>query len=350
MTKLYPYEPLWFFKWRNPEFWSTGLVHAIPFLYQAFHTLRLGNHYYPFLLNPAIGKEGGFSELNKLAINALFPKQYLPESILWQPEQNKEALLEQIKTTFGFPCFAKPTDLFRGIGVQKIDNESAFLNYVDKFPAEILFQEWVQYPNEFAVFIARIPGKPLRILSLTGKEFLSITGDGVSTIEALLKQNFRYILAQKLIKPQWLHRFHEVPHLGHNIIIQPVGNHNTGTKFLDLSPAINPDMEAFFNSIVPEGIHYGRFDIKADDLASLSVGHNLKIIEFNGTIADPVSYLDPAYGFWKGQELFLKHMKVQLAVGVEIMKEKKSAPGLLQYLKSMWTLRNKNKKNSFTFE
>jgi hypothetical protein len=141
----------------------------------------------------------------------------------------------------------------------------------------------------------------------------------------------------------------EVPKKEEILLIQPVGNHNRGTIFKDMSRYITAAMESFFEEIVPEGVHYGRFDVKARNLESLETGQELYIIEFNGSIAEPVTYLDPNYSFFKGQRIIRKHFKIQRNIGEAMLKAGAVAPGLLAGIGIILKANTFEKEKSFTF-
>jgi len=121
------------------------------------------------------------------------------------------------------------------------------------------------------------------------------------------------------IDPFWENKWTKIPKLGELILIQPIGNHNKGTKFTDESHRITSAMEHFLDSIVPDSIQYGRFDIKLDSWSDLETGKNLKIIEFNGNIAEPVSYLDPKFGYIGIQRVLFKHYYWQYKLGKKMV-------------------------------
>lgn len=326
--------PDWLIKTRMPEFWKAWIIYLYPFLFVAWHTLRLKNKFWPVLLNPAIDKYGGFVGASKTHINKLFPSQYLPESLEYESKENEIKIIDEITQKIGFPCFIKPDNLMRGMGVQKLENPQQLENYLKTIEGKFFVQKELSQKEEYGVFISRMPGEKIKILSLTGKVFLTVTGDGIRNIQALLAPNFRYKLAKKFIDPVWESRFHEIPKKGDCILIQPVGNHNKGTYFVDLTDKITPEMVNLFDKIVPkEGVYYGRFDVKADDLKSLEKGENIGIIEFNGTVAEPVSYCDSKYNFFQGQRIIMQHFREQLRIATVLIKQGALAPTLQEGLK-----------------
>ena len=338
-----------FHKIKNPEYWPTWFIYAQSFFYVSFHTLRLGNKFYPVVINPAIDSHGGFAGVNKVDLHALFPLHLQPLTRLWEPNESPELFAQSIATEISFPCFVKPTNLFRGIGVEKLFTTEALVGFLRGRTAPVLVQQCIHLPQEFGVFITKIPGESLRITGLTGKIFLTVTGDGEHTIQELLHENMRYHMSRNHIDPIWADRMQEVPNKEEILLIQPVGNHNRGTLFKDMSHYITAAMESFFEEIVPEGVHYGRFDVKARNLESLENGKEFYIIEFNGSIAEPVTYLDPSYSFLKGQRIIRKHFKIQSKIGETMLKSGAVAPGLLGGIGIILKANAFEKEKSFTF-
>jgi hypothetical protein len=342
--------PTWLIKLFLPEYWGSTVIYAVPFLYVIWNSLRLKNKFYPVLLNPAIDDQGGFIGTSKTHINSLFPQNYFPKSMEFEGAGEQQQFIEIVATEIGFPCFVKPDDLYRGIGVEKIENAAELDDYLQRYPVKCYVQGLLSQPMEYGVFISRLPGEKVKILSLTSKIFLTVTGDGKSNIGELLSQNIRYKMAKSTIDAKWQRRFEEIPESGKTILIQPVGNHNKGTYFGDASDAICPEMEILFDTIVPkDGIYYGRFDVKAENLDSLKTGNGLGIIEFNGTIAEPVSYCDPQYSFLEGQKIIMRHYREQLKIARVLLHQGAVAPGLLEGIRIVRKARRFKAAKVFTF-
>ena len=67
--------------------------------------------------------------------------------------------------------------------VKKIDTDEDLEKYLQKNDVDILIQEFIDYKNECGILYSRIPGKEKgKITSITLKKFLTITGDGTSTL------------------------------------------------------------------------------------------------------------------------------------------------------------------------
>ncbi|MEQ9006519.1 MAG: hypothetical protein RLP12_01450, partial [Ekhidna sp.] len=67
-------------------------------------------------------------------------------------------------------------------------------------------------------------------------------------------------------------------------MIEPIGNHCRGTKFLNDNHEINTELNQAFNQLagqIPD-LHFGRFDLKCKSYDDLKELKNFKILELNG--------------------------------------------------------------------
>ena len=78
--------------------------------------------------------------------------------------------------------------------------------------------------SEFSMFVIQVK-KQDRITGIVAKEFLIVTGDGISTIEALIKQNPRYELQLQSLKKEYGNQLQEVLAKGEKRNLVPYGNH-----------------------------------------------------------------------------------------------------------------------------
>ena len=89
----------------------------------------------------------------------------------------------------------------QGKGVKKLADISALLEYAAHSKVDFLVQEFVSFENEIGVFYYRYPQEKKGCISgIVKKEFLAVTGDGISTMEALLQQEKRYILQLPVLR------------------------------------------------------------------------------------------------------------------------------------------------------
>ena len=76
---------------------------------------------------------------------------------------------------------------------------------------------------------------------------------------------------------------------GKTIRVEPIGNHNRGTKFVNANLLITPKLVAVVDEIVKHipGFYYGRIDLKAQSIGKLLNGEEIRVLEFNGVNSEP---------------------------------------------------------------
>ena len=93
-----------------------------------------------------------------------------------------------------------------------------------------------------------------------------------------------------------------------------------------------------------QGIYYGRFDMKCENLDLLKKAKSFKILEFNGIASEPAHIYDPSYSVLQAYKDIFQHWKIiyqiskiQRKKGIRPMTIKeayRSIRSYLQYLKS----------------
>src|SRR3970282_529777 len=133
-----------------------------------------------------------------------------------------------------YPLIAKPDIGLRGSAVKKITSGAELKIYAGKADFDYVVQDLIPFENEVGIFYVRYPGEKVgKITGIVSKEFLIITGDGISTIEELIKENPRYELQLKVLKQEYGSKFSEILRKGEKLNLVPYGNHARGAKFID---------------------------------------------------------------------------------------------------------------------
>src|SRR5688500_19768644 len=96
------------------------------------------------------------------------------------------------------------------------------------------------------------------------KEMLSVTGEGIATLEMLIQEKDIAKLQWETLKRTHANQINEVVPKGKTIELVSIGNHCLGTKFLDGSHLINDKLSATFDEMSKqiEGFYFGRFDLR----------------------------------------------------------------------------------------
>ena len=254
----------------------------------------------------------------KSEIYDLIPENFIPKTYLIAKGDTGHA--KERAEHIGYPLIAKPNIGERGIWVQKIENHDELLEYSVNCPVDFLMQELVAYPLELGVFYVRVPGEEKgKITSIVRKKFLTITGDGQTSIEKLLLKNERALLTANL-QSEFLKEHGEfIPEFGLEVLVEPIGNHCRGTQFLNDNHEISDSLNSAFDQLakqIPE-FYFGRFDLRCNSYQDLSQLKNFKIIELNGAGAEPGHIYHTGYPLIKAYKDILWHLRVLADISAE---------------------------------
>ncbi len=305
--------PLWLIKIFNYEYWTWWIFFLPLAPYWLYLAIRNRSLTYFTTVNTCIPDGGVFGESKNDILNRISP-QFLPAGVFIQQGEAWETIMQKLENkNMAFPVVVKPDVGGRGFRVHKINDAQTLQHYLASTPQPIIIQEYVDYDIELGVMYARFPEETKgRITSITQKEFLSVTGDGESTVGELLAQNTRARFAMDELRERVKKQWHEVVPKGQRRYIQPIGNHCLGTKFLNANHLNNQHLTEVFDKIaLPiEGFYYGRFDLKVSSFEDLYAGKNIKILELNGATSEPGHVYDPGYSLWKAYRDIMHNMRI----------------------------------------
>ncbi len=312
--------PFYLSKWFHFEFWPFWIFYFPVYGYGLYLAIKARSFSYFTAANPGM-KYGGAFGMDKMEILDLLDQEYIPKGFLSKKGTSAQSIAEQMKeANISFPVVCKPNVGERGIGVEKIDSEIDLASFLNSQNQDILVQEFIDFPIELGVFYHRFPiSLKDGITSIVRKEFLSITGNGKAKFGDLVKENIRAKGRIFYLKKKYKSKWKQVIPSGISYKLEPIGNHNRGTKFLDGNHLINDQLVAVFRSISKplKGYNYGRFDLKVNSLADLQIGKNIKIIELNGANSEPAHIYDPDYPIFKAYKEITKHMKLIYEISTE---------------------------------
>lgn len=302
------------------EYWPIWVIYLPVFFYYLFLSLKARNFFFFSMANPEM-EMGGLYNCSKYKQLNSIPSEFKPKTLYVKTKTTLSLILTQLlDLNLDFPLIVKPDKGERGIGVSLIHDKNQLKKYLQQSAVDFLVQEFIDGPFEAGLFYYRIPGQPSGVIpSLVKKSFLTVTGDGHSTVKQLIFRIPRarlvanHLLEKEEINPE------EILPAGIKKILEPIGNHNRGTEFLDGNHLINPDLLYFFDALscqIPN-FHYGRFDLKAPSQEDFSKGWGIKILEVNGVNAEPAHIYDPDARFWKGVRTLLRHWKIIYTISLE---------------------------------
>jgi hypothetical protein len=306
------YKPF-FIKLFNWEYWPFNVVYGPLFPYWFFLCLKARSFFFFNTSNPSI-KNGGFLMESKKEIYDLIPFEYYPSTLFFKPSTPSEEIIELIKQrNLKYPLVGKPDIGMKGMMVKKIETENDVIEYSNNSKVDFLIQEYVPYENEVGIFYYRYPNEIRgHISGIVKKEFLSVKGDGISTVEQLLLKNKRAVLQLSTLREKEKDKMNVVLKKEEEMIIVPYGNHVRGAKFLDESDLVDEELINTIDEICKQvkGFYFGRLDIRYNTWEELKQGKNFSIIELNGSGSEPTHIYDPKHSvFWAWKEI-LKHWKI----------------------------------------
>jgi sporulation protein YlmC with PRC-barrel domain len=199
----------------------------------------------------------------------------------------------------------KPDIGMKGMMVKKLEDQNELSFYADNSKVDFLIQEFVPFKNEIGIFYYRFPNEEKgHISGIVKKELLTVTGDGISTVEQLLLKNKRAILQLPTLRIKEKEKMNIVLKKDEELIIVPYGNHVRGAKFLDDSQLIDEELTNTIDSICKKvnGFYFGRLDIRYNDWEELKQGKNFSILELNGSGSEPTHIYDPRHSVFLGME------------------------------------------------
>ena len=276
-----------------------------------WYALKERSLFYFSASNPGI-LTGGMMGESKYEVLQLVPDTVKPKTILIELPASAESVLNVLaEQQMGFPVVFKPDQGERGWMVRKIKNAEDVAQYLRDIKINFLIQEWVDMPLEFGVYYVRFPSQPNGFVnSITGKQFLSVTGDGHQTLQQLIMANERALLQWHVLQKKYHSQLHCVLPAGEKMELVSIGNHCLGTTFLNANALITPKLSASFDSISKQirGFYFGRFDLRCATYQDLENGH-VKIVELNGCGAEPAHIYQPNSSLWKGMSDLVQHWR-----------------------------------------
>lgn len=303
--------PLFVIKYIKFEYWPWWLFYLPVLPYWLYLSIKNRSLAYFTTANPGI-ELGGFFGESKSDILNLIDTKYLPKS-LEVTSMNFETLLKLLSSSgIVYPLIAKPDVGERGNAVQKIENETELKNYHNKTTIKYIIQEFITYDIELGVLYSRIPGIDKgKVSSVTLKEFLSVMGDGVSTVKQLMEQSTRARFQIERMNKELGAEMNVVLKKNEKKLLEPIGNHCRGTRFIDTNYLINGKLDLVFDQIsLPiKGFYYGRFDLKVKSIEDLYEGNNIKIMELNGASSEPGHIYDSTNTIFSAYKDLLSHWK-----------------------------------------
>jgi len=321
------------------EFWPAWAIYALIVPRLVIDAVRARGSTVCTAVNPSIPLNDVIGESKAETLSQL-PAAWTITSHLITPGQPSGRM--SCLTSFmqqhnlSWPIILKPNVGERGTGVRLITSADAAERYLTRYQSAAIAQEYHAGPYEAGIFYIRYPSQPSGIIfSMTDKQFPQVTGDGTSTLTALIERNPRLRLQLHIFLARLGERHREVPSRGQVVALAIAGNHCRGTTFLDGTAIGTEALRQTFDTIshATPGFYFGRFDVRYRDRADLIAGCGFKIIELNGLLSEATHIYAPGTGFWAGQQVLREQWRHAFAIGRENVRRGVRPPGLRELFK-----------------
>lgn len=300
------------------EYWPYKVVYIPIYFLWAYFALRAKTIFFFNACNPTM-KNGGFINDSKKQIYDLIPQQFYPKTTFVPQKielENLKNIVYQHQNQF--PLIAKPDIGLRGSAVKKINNFSELLEYHHKANFDYLIQDLIPYENEIGIFYVRFPNeKKGKITGIVSKELLTVEGNGISTIEELIKQNPRFELQLDALKKEYKERLNDILPLNEKLNLVPYGNHCRGAKFIDISNKITDELNDVIDEMCQQikGFYFGRMDLMYNSWEELERGEKFLIVELNGSASEPTHIYDPKHSLFFAWKELARHISYMYKIG-----------------------------------
>lgn len=289
------------------EYWPFWLIYYPMAPVWLYYSVKARSFFFFNAANPGM-KNGGMAMISKMEIYNMMPEQCIPQTVFVNKDEALESALERIRDKhICFPFIAKPDIGMKAFGVEKIHNRDEFLRYANWTPSHFLVQELIPFSKEVGIFYVRKPNEAQgKITGIVSKEFLSITGDGQSSMLELIKRKPRSHLQLKVLEQRYGAKLQNVLKEDEEFILVPYGSHTRGAKFVDISHKISTELIRTIDGVCSqmEGFYYGRLDVLYNTFEELCEGKNFSIIEVNGAGGEATHIYDPKHSlFWAWGEV-----------------------------------------------
>lgn len=311
---------LFFHKLFHWEYWPFQIVYIPIYFLWIFYAIKARSLFFFNSCNPRI-RNGGFIAESKKEIYDLIPQQFYPKTdLILEKSTIEEVFSIHEKSSIAFPLIAKPDIGLRGSAVKKIHDLIELEAYHNKANFDYLIQDLIPYANEVGIFYVRFPNQLKgKITGIVGKEFLEVTGDGISTITELLKSNPRFELQLKALQKEYGEHLNEILENGKKRNLVPYGNHARGAKFIDVSHLISEKLTEVIDQMcqqIPE-FCFGRLDLMYQTWEDLENGKNFSIVELNGAGSEPTHIYDPKHSLFFAWYELARHISYMFQISVQ---------------------------------
>jgi hypothetical protein len=219
-----------------------------------------------------------------------------------------------------FPLVAKPNLGLCGYGVRKLDTPAALREYATLFPPgqSLVLQQYLPQEHEAGIFYARDPRTGAgRLIGLALRYYPRVQGDGRSTLGELVRRNPRTERMLRSPAHACPHDLDSVPAAGQTVRLATIGSTRVGGLYRDGGALITEALTAAIDKIAREmpEFHFGRFDVRFDDMRELQAGRGFAIMEINGAGSEAIHAWDPEVSLAAGLRTIFAKQRLLFEIG-----------------------------------
>ena len=216
------------------------------------------------------------------------------------------------------PLVLKPDVAQRGSGFRLVRAWDDARDYLNQVTEDVVAQEYAPGPCEAGIFYYRFPHEERgRIFAITEKIFPVVTGDGVHTVEELVRADARAaIMAKTYLERHRAIRGTVMP-AGQSLKLVEAGNHCQGCIFRDGMHLWSEALETSIDEISRKlpGFFIGRYDVRYPSETDIRNGENFKIVELNGASSEATSIYDAKNSVFRAYATLFKQWDLVFAIG-----------------------------------
>ena len=241
-----------------------------------------------------------------------------------------------------FPLVAKPDVGCRGAQVELVENLDQLRQFFSHIATGsiILLQALAPYKAEAGIFYIRYPTQNSgHIASLTLKYRPVVIGDGVATVEQLIRAHPRASKLSALHCKKNRHRLNDVPAKGEEFALEFAGSHCRGSVFRNGNEYISAEMERVFDSLLQDlpRFFYGRLDIKFESIEKLQQGRCFRILEINGVSSEQTHIWDSRTTLKEALAVLLGQYRCLFEIGDQLRAKGFAVPSVFAMIRT-WLL------------
>jgi membrane protein DedA with SNARE-associated domain len=307
-------------RFRRWEFWPSWLFYLPVGLNYARLACKYRGLNLPSAANPGMATGGLVGESKFATLRGLMDTSpaFTAASALIHEGSLEARLCAFRQSGLALPAVLKPDVGQRGSGFKVIRTLGEAARYLAGFSGPVVLQEYVPGPHEVGLFYYRFPGEESgRIFAVTEKIFPVVFGDGVRTLEQLIRGDVRASLMADVYLQRWEGRKLEVLPFGQSFRLVEAGNHAQGCIFRDGRRLWSEQLEARVDEIARrlDGFYIGRFDVRYESEAGLRRGQGFKILELNGASSEATSIYDARNSLAEAYRVLFRQWELVFAIG-----------------------------------